>query len=174
MPSSLRFLHCIESGIGHVEEWVGMAAVAALAIVVNLQIFSRYLFHAPFIWPEEISRLLLVWITFIGAAALTRRAGDLAVDTFIEMMPHGGRRAFLMLRDAVMVVVFLFVASQGFALAQAVSGMPLVATGLPTSLLAWPVIAGGLLTAFHCALRLAVHIAAPAAADQHIIPKTLT
>lgn len=174
MPSYLRLLQSIEHGVGYVEEWVGMAAVAALAIVVNLQIFSRYLFHAPFMWPEEISRLLLVWITFIGAAGLSRRAGDLAVDTFIEMMPHGGRRAFLILRDAVMVALFLFVASQGYALANAVAGMPLVATGLPTALLAWPVIAGGLLTAFHCALRLGVHIAIPASADQHLVPKTLT
>lgn len=174
MPSYLRYLKSIEAGMGHAEEWVGMAAVAALAIVVNLQIFSRYLFHAPFIWPEEISRLLLVWITFIGAAALSRRAGDLAVDTFIEMMPHGPRRGFLIMRDTVMVVLFAFVASQGLSLASAVNGMPLVATGLPTSLLAWPVVIGGVLTAFHCALRLAIHIAVPASVDQHLVPKTLT
>ncbi|QQR38427.1 TRAP transporter small permease [Devosia rhizoryzae] len=174
MPNALRVLKSIEAGIGHAEEWLGMAAVAALAIVVNLQIFSRYLFHAPFIWPEEISRLLLVWTTFIGAAALTRRAGDLAVDTFIEMMPYGPRRAFLILRDTVMIVLFGFVALQGFALANAVAGMPLVATGLPTALLAWPVVLGGVLTVFHCALRLVMHIAVPVSVDQHLVPKTLT
>lgn len=174
MHRMLSFLLALERGLGRLEDWVGIAAVAGLAIVVNLQIFARYLFHSPFIWPEEVARLLLVWMTFIGAAALARRGGDLAVDTFVEMLPRLPRRGLIMLRDAVMLVLFVFISSQGFALAKAVAGMPLAATGMPTDLLAWPVVAGGALIAFHCALRLLVMIADPSANDRHIVPKTLT
>ncbi|PZQ48162.1 MAG: hypothetical protein DI556_15180 [Rhodovulum sulfidophilum] len=163
-----------ETLIGRAEDAIGMAAVAILAAVVNLQIFSRYLFHSPFMWVEEIARLLLVWMTFIGAAALTRQGGDLAVDTFVEMLPPGPRRASRMIRDAVMVVLFIFVATQGHALAQAVRGMPMVATELPTSLLAWPLVAGGMLTAFHCALRLLRAFVDPVGAEGHDLPKALT
>lgn len=150
-----------------------MVLVAGLLVVVNLQIFARYIFHAPFIWPEEVSRLLLVWMTFIGSAALTRRGADLAVDTFIEMMPRGARRIMLMLRDATMVVVFSIIALEGVELAEAVNNMPLVATGLPTALLAWAVIAGGVLVVFHCTLRLIVEIANPREEIPHT-PKVTT
>ena len=156
------------------EDGVGIAAVAGLAIVVNLQIFARYIFHHPFIWPEEISRLILIWMTFIGAGALARRGGGLAVDTFVEMLPRVPRRAFLIGRDLVMLVLFVFVAVQGMALANAVSGMPLVASGLPTDLLAWPVVIGGVLIAFHCALRLMLLAADPTSFDRHVLPKTVT
>lgn len=164
----------VETLLGHAEDAIGMAAVALLAAVVNLQIFSRYIFHSPFMWVEEIARLLLIWMTFIGAAALTRQGGDLAVDTFVEMLPPAFRRAARMVRDAVMVVLFLFVATQGRALAEAVRGMPMVATELPTSLLAWPLVAGGLLTAFHCALRLLRALVDPVGAEAHDVPKALT
>lgn len=174
MQRILTPLIALERGLGHVEDWVGMAAVAGLAIVVNLQIFARYLFHAPFIWPEEIARLLLVWMTFVGAGALARRGGDLAVDTFVEMMPRVPRRYFLVLRDMTMLVLFAFIATQGYALAQAVAGMPLAATGLPTDLLAWPLLLGGSLIAFHCAVRLLVALANPASLDQGHTQKTVT
>lgn len=154
MKRVLGPLRLVESWLGRVEDILAMLLVAVLAIVVNLQIFARYLFHAPFIWPEEVARLCLVWMAFIGAAALTRRGADIAVDTFVLMLPARARRIALILRDLVMIAVFVFVAMQGFALARAVQNMPLIATGWPTAMLAWPVIAGAGLTAFHCLVRL--------------------
>ena len=165
MPARLRYLPGFERLLGSLEDWAGMVAVVALAVVVNLQIFARYIFHHPFIWPEEMSRLLLVWMTFFGAAALARRGGDLAVDTFVEMLPRVPRRAFLGVRDAVMVCLFAFVSTQGVSLAGAVAGMPLVATGFPTALLAWPLVIGGALVAFHCLLRLVMLAADPTSFD---------
>jgi TRAP-type C4-dicarboxylate transport system permease small subunit len=170
---ALRFLKTVQAVLGRAEELLAMALVGVLLIVVNLQIFARYLFHHPFIWPEEVSRLTLVWITFIGAASMARIGGDLAVDTFVEMLPHKGRRVALILRDAAMVVVFSIVALEGTQLAKAVANMPLVATGLPTSLLAWPVIIGGGMIVFHCVIRLIVSFASPSEELPHT-PKVLT
>lgn len=170
---ALRLLKTVQTALGRAEELIAMALVVALMVVVNLQIFARYLFHHPFIWPEEVSRLLLVWMTFIGAAALTRRGADLAVDTFVDMLPHRGRRALLILRDALLLVVFAIVGLQGFELAKAVNNMPLVATGWPTALLAWPVILGAALTVFHCVLRLIEQFANPTVELPHT-PKVLT
>ena len=130
-----------------------MLLVVAMTVIVNLQIFARYVFHAPMIWPEEVTRLTLVWLTFLGAAAMGRRASDIAVTTFVEMLPTEGQRLALLLRDAVLVALFALVAREGVRLADAVEGMPLVATEWPTALLAWPVAIGGALMALHPALR---------------------
>lgn len=174
MPAFAKPLFALERGLGHFEDWAGIAAVLGLAVVVNLQIFARYFFHAPFIWPEEVARLLLVWMTFIGTAAMSRRGMDLAVDTFVEMLPRIPRRAALVLRDSVMIVLFLILAFQASNLARAVGSMPLVATGFSTALLAWPLVLGGLLTAFHCLLRLIRIAIDPSSADQQVMPKTVT
>lgn len=170
---ALRHLKSAQAALGRAEELIAMGLVVALLLVVNLQIFARYIFHHPFIWPEEVSRLLLVWITFVGGAALTRRGGDLAVDTFVEMLPPTGRRVMLMARDTLMVVVFTTVAVQGFSLARAVNNMPLVATGWPTAMLAWPLIGGGALVVLHCLIRLVEQVLNPAAQIPHT-PSVLT
>lgn len=170
---ALRLLKTVQTALGRAEELIAMALIVALMVVVNLQIFARYLFHHPFIWPEEVSRLLLVWMTFIGAAALTRRGADLAVDTFVDMLPHRGRRVLLILRDVLLLALFAIVGLQGFELAKAVNNMPLVATGWPTALLAWPVILGAALTVFHCVLRLLEQFANPTVEPPHT-PRVLT
>ncbi|MEJ1159165.1 TRAP transporter small permease [Prosthecomicrobium sp. N25] len=154
MRKLIALLGAAGNGIGRLEEAAGMALIVAMAVVVNLQVFARYLFHAPFIWPEEVVRLILVWLTFLASAALTRRGADIAVDTFVDMMPARARRAFLVARDMVLTVLFAWLALQGWWLAGSVADMPLVATEWPTSLLAWPVAIGGGLIAFHAATRL--------------------
>jgi TRAP-type C4-dicarboxylate transport system permease small subunit len=152
-PIWLAWLLRVDRALGKLEEWIGIALVVAMAAIVNLQVAARYLFNKPFIWPEEVSRLILIWIAFVGAAALIRRGGDIAVDTFIDLLPPPGRSAILLVRDVVMVAVYGLVAWQGWRLAGNVAGMPLVATGWPTSLLAWPVVAGGVLVVLHVLVR---------------------
>lgn len=143
-----------ERAVGVVEDGAIMLLLVAMTAIVNLQIIARYVFSAPMIWPEEVTRLTLVWLTFLGAAALGRRCADIAVTTFVEMLPKAGRRVAVFLRDLTLVVLFAFVAREGVRLAEAVEGMPLVATEWPTALLAWPVAIGGGLMALHPALRI--------------------
>jgi TRAP-type C4-dicarboxylate transport system permease small subunit len=151
--AAFAFAKRLDRALGQVEEAMGIVLVALLGIVVNLQIFARYLFSSPFMWPEEAARLIMVWIAFVGAAALTRRGADMAVDTFVLLMPPRWQRRFGLAKDAVMAVLFVFVALQGYKLAVAVAGMPLIALGLPTAMLAWPLVIGGGLIAFHSAMR---------------------
>ena len=138
MRNALRRVRAVQSVIGHAEETAGIVLVILLAIDVNLQIFARYIFHSPFIWPEEVARMLIIWMTFIGAAALARRGAEITVDTFVLMTPPPVRRLLYIYRDLALIVLF-------------------GATGLPTSLLAWPVVIGSALTVLHCVLRLVVH-----------------
>jgi TRAP-type transport system small permease protein len=147
----------ILNAIAFLEEFVGMVLIVAMAVIINLQIILRYLFNHPLIWPEEVSRLLLVWMTFIGAAVLVRRRTDIAIDTFVEMMPIIPRRAALVVGDVVMIVLSAFVAYEGVKLVDAVSGIELMATGLPTALIAWPLVFGSVLTVVHASVNLVYH-----------------
>ncbi len=144
-----------EAGIGWIEEALGMTLVAAIAVLVNLQVVARYLFHAPFIWPEEVTKLMLVWLSFVAAAAVSRRGADMAVNTFVDMMPPGWRRYVACARDVVLVALYLVVAWEAQHLVEALAGMTLVATEWPVALLVWPLLLGSLLLALHAAARLA-------------------
>jgi TRAP-type C4-dicarboxylate transport system permease small subunit len=71
--------------------WLMVATVATLVIPVSLQIISRYTQLIPsYIWTEELSRFLFIWMIMLGAmvgiregrisrSTSGRRSGDAAM-----------------------------------------------------------------------------------------------
>ncbi len=49
--------------------WLGAVLVAGFAGMVVYVVVSRYLFSSTPRWAEELPRLLLVWLTFVGAVS---------------------------------------------------------------------------------------------------------
>jgi TRAP-type transport system small permease protein len=58
-----------------------------LFVIVNLGVFSRYLFNAPFIWTEELALFVLVWLVFLAGSLTIRRWENVRVTFFIEKLP---------------------------------------------------------------------------------------
>ena len=154
LPASLAWLEKTHDAMGHAEEWTGILLLVIMAIVVNMEIFARYLFGRPFLWTEEVTRLTLVWLTFIAVPALIRKGGDMVINTFIELLPAGLLRWIHVIRDVLMILVYALVAWEGYRLAHAVQGMTLVVTDWSTALLAYPLVIGGALVILHVTVRL--------------------
>lgn len=69
-----------------------VVVATSLAIIVTLtlaQIVFRYFFDSPILWSEELSRLMVVWMTFIGAAVVCWQGRHLSVDVLVVHMPKG-------------------------------------------------------------------------------------
>jgi TRAP-type C4-dicarboxylate transport system permease small subunit len=119
--------------------------VAALVIVVDIQVFYRYVLNNPLIWPEEIARLFLIWITMIGAGVVSRHGSHLRVDAGLNALPRRLRDVALTLADAVVVLVVLVLMYYTRVTMAASSTMRTVAVGLPVSLMFLPLLLGGVL-----------------------------
>ena len=39
-----------------------------IVILTLVQVFARYVLNSPLLWSEELARLLLVWVVFLGGA----------------------------------------------------------------------------------------------------------
>ncbi|MBI2525080.1 MAG: TRAP transporter small permease [Candidatus Rokubacteria bacterium] len=90
-----------------------MAALFAVLIVVtNLAVVFRYLLNDPLMWSDEASRLLLIWVTFMGAAIGVRRGSHFAVALVVSALPDSLRRSLFTLSNLAMMAfgaVFLIV-----------------------------------------------------------------
>jgi len=53
---------------------VAMAILVAFVVLASLQVFTRYVLGNQFVWTEELSGNLLIWLTFLGATAIERPA----------------------------------------------------------------------------------------------------
>jgi TRAP-type C4-dicarboxylate transport system permease small subunit len=85
----------------HPEDWLAFAIFWALAGIVFLQFFTRYVLNDSLSWTEEIARYGLIWITYIGAVMVTRRNSHIAVMLLPNLLPAGAARILLAVVDLV-------------------------------------------------------------------------
>lgn len=52
----------------------------SMAVIVAIQVFSRYVLNHSLFWSEELARFLLVWLTFLGASVAYRRKAHPSID----------------------------------------------------------------------------------------------
>lgn len=100
--------------------WLLVATVAILIVPVCLQMISRFTdLIPPYIWTEELSRFLLIWMIMIGAMIGVREGTHFDVDVWPELPP----KANAALR--IVSQVFMF----GFALVYVLWGVQFVRFG---------------------------------------------
>ncbi|MGP6174026.1 TRAP transporter small permease [Corynebacterium sp. A21] len=66
---------------------------AVLVCVTVWQVFSRQVINSPSTWSEELSKILFVWLSFIGSAFLFGERGHIAVDFIARRLPPAGQKA---------------------------------------------------------------------------------
>ena len=65
--------------------------LAVMVVLVFTNVVLRYAFNSGIATSEELSRWLLVWLTFLGAIVALREHAHLGVDTLIRALPPRGR-----------------------------------------------------------------------------------
>ncbi|AGB42404.1 TRAP-type C4-dicarboxylate transport system, small permease component [Halobacteroides halobius DSM 5150] len=58
-----------------------------IMIVVNLNVFSRYVLNNSLGWASEASRFLFIWLTFLGAVLAYEKDEHIGLDLVIDLIP---------------------------------------------------------------------------------------
>jgi TRAP-type C4-dicarboxylate transport system permease small subunit len=83
------------------------ACIAAIVVITVVAVWYRYILGAPLSWTEQVSRILFVWVTFLGAAVLYRRMIHIVIDMMVMMLPDPLQRAIYWVNQA---LIFVFAA----------------------------------------------------------------
>jgi TRAP-type C4-dicarboxylate transport system permease small subunit len=75
-----------------VQEALGVVLFVGLTAVVTLQIVSRFVFHSPYIWSEEVARFLFFWVALTGASISVRLRRHFVIDVIHMMAADGSTR----------------------------------------------------------------------------------
>jgi len=73
-------------------DWTIFGALAGLTIVVALNVFCRFVLRFSLSWADETAMILLVWLTFLGAAVAMRDRMHYAFDYVVQRLPLAGQR----------------------------------------------------------------------------------
>src|SRR5438477_8949307 len=88
--------------------WLMVGTVAILIVPVTLQIISRYTELIPsWIWTEELSRFLFIWMVMLGAMIGIREHSHFEVDVWPDLGPKS--TALLRIVSQVCVLAFAVV-----------------------------------------------------------------
>lgn len=113
------------------------ALIALCMAVMLLLIFGnvvlRYAFNTGIAVSDELSRLLFVWMVFLGAAAALFERAHLGVDTLVQALPRSGRIVCFALSNILMLYATWLVASGGWKQFEINLGMSLPVMGISQS-----------------------------------------
>lgn len=58
--------------------------IIGMTLVVSISVFYRYVLNYPLSWSEEITRLMIVWLSFVGAYMAMRENKHIGFDLLIS------------------------------------------------------------------------------------------
>lgn len=111
MSPLLSVLRRVDRGLGAVEWTVAVLCMVVIVVSTSLGVFLRSLFDNPLSWANDLSVLGLLWLTFIGASALYKERGHIAVDALVQLLPGPARRA---IATALVVMAGIAIAVTGW------------------------------------------------------------
>lgn len=69
-------------------EWLLATLMAVMVINVCWQVATRFLFHSPSSYTEELARFLLIWVGLLGASYAFGKRMHLAIDLLARQRPR--------------------------------------------------------------------------------------
>jgi TRAP-type C4-dicarboxylate transport system permease small subunit len=99
----------IAAAIDRAAGTIGGLAIATFTAIIVYVVICRYIFSFTPRWSEEIPRLLLVWVTFIGAVSAFVRKTHLCAGLTDLMVAPGRLRDFFALLSRIAAFLFLAV-----------------------------------------------------------------
>lgn len=110
-----------------------IAVITALTIVVFAQVLSR-LFKYSLPGTEELSRLMIVWLTFLGTSLAIHEKMHLAVNFFVNMASSSLQKWIYFFVHVLTIIFFGILVVYGFKLTMSTMGTLSPALQLPMSL----------------------------------------
>lgn len=97
-PALLRWL-------GELVDWAIVVLGAALVVIVFANVVMHQLDY-DIAWTTEFGEFVMVWTTFLGAAAAARRRGHMAITELLELAEdRGAGRPLRLAIDGIVVAV---------------------------------------------------------------------
>jgi TRAP-type C4-dicarboxylate transport system permease small subunit len=134
----------------HVEEYLMVIFLAAMSIIIFVQVIARYIFNDSLSWSEEIARYLFIWLTYPAISYGVKVNGHIRVDAFLLVLPKPLKKLWRILSNLLFLTFSCLVVWFGVEVSGKImmSGQQTPAVGLPMWFVYAAVPFGFLLTTF--------------------------
>lgn len=117
--------------LGRIVDWSVVLIGATMATLVFANVIVHNVFHGDIAWTTEFGELLMVWVTFLGGAAATRRGAHMVVGELIGRLAGTARRFADAAIQLVVLVTLGLLVWYGLGIAEAGRMSQLTVLGWP-------------------------------------------
>ena len=71
-----------------INRWLLIVTLAVMAVIIFTNVVLRYTTSQSIEWAEEVSRHMMIWLTFLGAGPVLRYGGHIAVENLQDALPR--------------------------------------------------------------------------------------
>jgi TRAP-type C4-dicarboxylate transport system permease small subunit len=101
-------------GMNKVFVFFASLMMAALVIIVCVDLTLRYFFNAPLLWGTEVTEILLLYITFLGAAWVFKEDSHVVIDVFIGKATGNRKKSLILFSYLIVGIVSAVLIYYGF------------------------------------------------------------
>ncbi|MBO0321527.1 TRAP transporter small permease [Muricauda sp. CAU 1633] len=77
--------------------------LGSMSLIVAANVFFRFVLNASLYWVDEVAQILLVWLTFIGAALAIREKAHYVLNFLSEKLKGKAQRPFYILQQVLIL-----------------------------------------------------------------------
>ncbi|QIL83770.1 TRAP transporter small permease [Diaphorobacter sp. HDW4A] len=132
-----------------VNRWVLILLLAAMSVIIFTNVVMRYTTHESIEWAEEVSRHMMIWLTFLGAGPVLRYGGHIAVENLQDALPRGAAIALRVVVAALLFAFFGFMIWYGWLYMQRTMFQLTAVTQIPFAYIYSAMPIGGVLLVVH-------------------------
>jgi len=127
-------------------------------VLTFAQVFFRYAIRSPLTSTEELSRLVLVWVTFMGTAVAARRKKLIRIEVFEEHFPPKLRSFLSAMFDYILMLLCGVIVVKGWEAAEITASQMVVGTPFSYAWMVASVVVGCALMFIYIGIRRLGHL----------------
>ena len=104
--------------LGKIGKYCGLTLIGAMTLVILYQVFMRYVLNDPPTWSEEMSRFMMVWMTFLVAPIAYRHGMNVAIETLSRFLVGRVQASLQLVLNALILYFMVVYAQEGVGLAE--------------------------------------------------------
>ncbi len=93
-----------EKKFNRIEEWLSVAVLVAILILLTYQVVMRFVFHNTNSWSEELARYLFIWLVYISAAYAIYKNAHIKIDAVKSLYPKKIRKYIPILGNVIFLI----------------------------------------------------------------------
>lgn len=109
----MKAVHTIDHVVNTILRWIVMIMLSVMSVIVFAQVVFRIV-HLSIPWSEELSKYLLIWSTFMGAAPCVRKGSLVGLEFLQSALTKRGQKALKIVLSIIICAMLVFLIGVGF------------------------------------------------------------